>query len=219
MRVRNAQRGRGRAARFRSVGRLASSPGSPPTVDRVLVARSLRPRHAPAPRGPTMADTAGSPPPSSSRKKRVRGGVDTSLIIEEPRKRKYMGVEVSLHPSMVSPRSTAARAGASGGHGARAGEEGGVGSTAAATAPPAEVHAHPQTSAASLDDRAHRTGTDSRLSRTPLQLGGPSTRHGGRSGSPNPATIPATDPEGFERVREQGTQLYERMVAQTDPSE
>ncbi|GAA5835973.1 hypothetical protein JCM9279_002155 [Rhodotorula babjevae] len=90
-----------------------------------------------------MADTAGSPPPSSSRKRRARSGVDASLIIDAPRKRKHMGVE----------------------------------------------------------------------------LGGPSTRHGGRSGSPNPATIPATDPEGFERVREQGTQLYERMVAQTDPSD
>ncbi|GAA5936672.1 hypothetical protein JCM3775_000164 [Rhodotorula graminis] len=52
-----------------------------------------------------------------------------------------------------------------------------------------------------------------------VELGGPSTRHGGRSGSPNPATIPATDPEGFERVKEQGIQLYDRLVAQTDPSD
>lgn len=89
----------------------------------------------------------------------------------------------------------------------------------ATAAPPAEVHAHPQTSAASLEDRAHRTAADALLPRTRLQLGGPSTRHGGRSGSPNPATIPAADPEGFERVKEQGTQLYERLVAQTDSSE
>jgi len=51
------------------------------------------------------------------------------------------------------------------------------------------------------------------------QVSGPSTRHGGRAGSPNPATVPATDPEGFERVREQGMQLYERLLAQKDPNE
>ncbi|GAA6052416.1 hypothetical protein JCM3770_000231 [Rhodotorula araucariae] len=51
------------------------------------------------------------------------------------------------------------------------------------------------------------------------QLGGPATRHGGRAGSPNPATVPATDAEGFERVRQLGTQLYERMLAQVDPND
>ncbi|BGP38588.1 hypothetical protein JCM10450v2_002537 [Rhodotorula kratochvilovae] len=89
-----------------------------------------------------MSEYAGSPPPQG-RKKRPRTGVDPSLIIAEPRKRKHMGVE----------------------------------------------------------------------------LGGPSTRHGGRAGSPNPATIPATDAEGFERVRQLGMQLYERMLAQVDPND
>ncbi|BGO90326.1 hypothetical protein NBRC10512_005569 [Rhodotorula toruloides] len=39
----------------------------------------------------------------------------------------------------------------------------------------------------------------------------------GRSGSPNPANVPATDAEGFKRVQEQGIELYDRMMAQKDP--
>jgi hypothetical protein len=51
------------------------------------------------------------------------------------------------------------------------------------------------------------------------QISLPSTRHGGRSGSPNPATVRARTAEEYQEVQKRGMQLYEKMMAQTDPHE
>ncbi|GJN87382.1 hypothetical protein Rhopal_000331-T1 [Rhodotorula paludigena] len=86
-----------------------------------------------------MASNAGSPPPAGpAKKKRTRAGVDESLIIDAPRKRRFGGVEIA----------------------------------------------------------------------------GDSRR--GRGNSPNPATVHATDPEGFQRVQQLGMQLFDKLVAKKD---
>ncbi|GAA5948731.1 hypothetical protein JCM21900_005276 [Sporobolomyces salmonicolor] len=48
---------------------------------------------------------------------------------------------------------------------------------------------------------------------------GPSTRHGGRASSPNPATVPATTPAEFEEVRKKSMILYDKLLAQRDPAD
>ncbi|GAA5913155.1 hypothetical protein JCM5296_007550 [Sporobolomyces johnsonii] len=48
---------------------------------------------------------------------------------------------------------------------------------------------------------------------------GPSTRHGGRASSPNPATVPATTPAEFEDVRKKSMILYDKLLAQRDPAD